>query len=409
MPNTSDKDSVTKTTAELIDKLQLKLNRYKEPLNSLYNIIQILTHHPNWQNCVKFDNFSLRFVKCKLPPFPDAELGNWSDFDNIQTIVWIDKYFNFEPTTLSIQNAITSIAKSQCFHPVQDYLQSLKWDGEYRVNMWCEKYLGAIESPASRIFQKCALIGAVARVMKPGEKVDEVLIIEGQQGIKKSTALQVLYGAEWFTDAALDIGSKDCYLGMRGKWCVEMAELDKMKRAEASKAKAFFSQRKDEYREPYGRNVVDVPRQCVFIGTVNESEYLNDPTGNRRYMPITVYKIDIKSLARDRDQIWAEAYHLYTSGEPWYFNASISYIKEAQTQRYDNDSWQEPIEQFLDNGVDGRLDKVHTVQIQEMLGIELAKFNRMEANRIKQIMEHLGWKKGSPTINYKKLRGYYRQ
>ena len=188
-----------------------------------------------------------------------------------------------------------------------------------------------------------------------------------------------------------------------------MAELDKLKKAEASKAKAFFSQRRDEYRPPYGRNVMDVPRQCVFAGTVNEDSYLVDATGGRRYMPVKVTKINLEALRADRDQIWAEAFHLYQSGEKWWFDSNLDYIQTAQDERYDADPWEDAIRLFLDEGIDGPLDRVHTTNLHRCLELELNKVGRMENNRIKAVMEHLGWKNANIKIDGKRLRGYIRK
>jgi len=391
------------------DVLNLKLNQYDKPVDCLHNIVQILLHYPKWRGVIAYDEFALRIVKRKLPPLPNPTLGSWQDVDNHKTAVWIDNHFGFEPSENATQRAIMMVAEYQQYHPIREYLASLKWDGKYRARNWIERYMGAVETPANRIFQLCFLISAIARVMKPGCKVDTVLILEGLQGILKSTALKVLFGDEWFTDSAFELGSKDGFLAMRGKWCIEMAELDKLKKAEASKAKAFFSQRRDEYRPPYGRNMMDVPRQCVFAGTVNEGSYLVDPTGGRRYMPVKVTKINLEALQVDRDQIWAEAFHLYQLGEKWWFDATLDYIQAAQDERYDADPWEDTIRLFLDEGIDGPLNKVHTSDLQNCIGIELERFGKLEHNRIKGIMEHLGWKYGRQTIDGKQLNGYARK
>jgi predicted P-loop ATPase len=310
---------VVETKGIKIPELNLKRNHLNRVENNTHNIYEILLKHPEWKGVLGFDEFSLRVSKRKAPPFIYGKTGIWQDTDNTGTRMWIYNHFGFEPSVSIVQEVVEYTAQEQVFHPVRDYLQLLKWDGNPRVMRWAEKYLGAEETPANRTFQKCFLIGAIARVMQPGCKMDTVLILEGKQGHGKSTALQVLFSDEWFTDAAFELGSKDGFIIMRGKWCIELAELDKFKKAEASKAKAFFSQRKDEYRMPYAHNSITPPRQCVFAGTVNPSDYLNDATGGRRFMPIEVSKINLDALAHYRDQLWAEAYYLYQAGENWWY------------------------------------------------------------------------------------------
>jgi predicted P-loop ATPase len=155
-----------------------------------------------------------------------------------------------------------------------------------RLDSWALTYLGADDTPLNRAFGALWAISAIARIMQPGAKADHMLILEGPQGARKSTALKVLAGADWFTDELAEIGSKDAAQQMRGVWIIEIAELDAIGRAEVSRIKAFLSRTVDRYRPPYGRYVIDVPRQCVFAGSVNPDTYLRDETGNRRFWPV---------------------------------------------------------------------------------------------------------------------------
>ena len=216
-------------------------------------------------------------------------------------------------------------------------------------NSWLITYLGAEDTPLIRAIGSRWMISAVARIMQPGAKVDHMLILEGPQGAKKSSALKTLAGAEWFTDELAEIGSKDAAQQMRGIWIIEIAELDAISRAEVSRIKAFLTRTTDRYRPPYERYVVEVPRQCVFAGSVNPDTYLRDETGNRRFWPVRCGSIDIDALGHDRDQLWAEAVARYREGAIWWFDEPelIALAKTEQDQRYHVDAWDARIDRWL--------------------------------------------------------------
>ncbi len=160
------------------------------------------------------------------------------------------------------------------------------------------------------------LRSAVARTFRPGARADCCLILEGPQGICKSTALRTLAG-EYCTDERADLGSKDAAMQTRGVWTIELSELDGLSHSEVARIKAFMTRKTDRFRLPYGMRLVESPRQCVFAGTVNHSTYLRDETGGRRFWPITCGRIDVDELARDRDQLWAEAKERFATGAVW--------------------------------------------------------------------------------------------
>ncbi|MBN8888823.1 MAG: P-loop ATPase, partial [Rhodospirillales bacterium] len=190
---------------------------------------------------------------------------------------------------------------------------------------------------------------AVARIMRPGVKADHMLILEGPQGIRKSTALKVLASDAWFTDELAELGSKDAAQQMRGVWIIEMAELDAIGRAEVSRIKAFLTRTTDRYRPPYERYLVTVPRQCVFAGSVNPDTYLRDETGNRRFWPVRCGEIDLDSLRRDRDQLWAEAVVRFNAGATWWLEDRdlVGHAAAAQEARVQTDAWDSLIERWL--------------------------------------------------------------
>jgi predicted P-loop ATPase len=229
-------------------------------------------------------------------------------------------------------------------------LRGLKWDGVQRVDGWLSAYLGVEDNEYARAVGSRWLISAVARIFRPGAKADCCLILEGPQGIRKSTALRTLAG-EFFTDELADLGSKDAAMQTRGVLIIELSELDSLSHSEVARIKAFMSRTTDRFRPPYGMRLVESPRQCVFAGTVNHSTYLRDETGARRFWPITCGGIEVEALARDRDQLWAEAKAKFEAGCVWWLNTAelVQMASNEQIERYEGDPWEGGIARWADD------------------------------------------------------------
>jgi predicted P-loop ATPase len=236
-------------------------------------------------------------------------------------------------------------ARENAFHPVRNMLQSLSWDEHPRVGTWLTYYVGAEDTPYVREIGKMFLIALVARVFRPGCKADYMVVLEGPQGIGKSRSCAIL-GGQWFSDALPDIRErKEASHHLRGVWLCEIAELSAIRRAEVEPLKAFLSRQVERFRPAYGREEVVEPRQCLFIATTNATAYLNDDTGARRFWPVKVGSIDCEALAHDRDQLLAEAVHLFESGERWFPAAEFeaAHIRPEQEARFEEDPWLETV------------------------------------------------------------------
>ncbi|HUN59362.1 MAG TPA: virulence-associated E family protein, partial [Candidatus Binataceae bacterium] len=284
------------------------------------------------------------------------------------------------------------VRAAECrFHPVRQYLEQLKWDGNERLSKWLHRYLGVADSEyASRVGTQF-IIGMVARIFDSGCKVDHMLIFEGDQGTLKSTACRVLAGGAYFSDNLPDISTKEASVHIKDKWLVEVAEMDAMSRADTAELKAFITRNTERYRPPYGRREVIEPRHCVFVGTTNKDVYLRDETGGRRFWPIKTGQIDLEQLKRDRDQIFAEAVTLYRKGVPWWPDRDFEnrVIAPEQESRYEVDLWEEPIADFL-----SAKDKVTVGEVAAgALGIEKQRQGTTERNRIIAVLKRLGWKR----------------
>jgi putative DNA primase/helicase len=293
------------------------------PTACLQNALLALRCAPEWKGVLQFNESALQVVAKAPPPWDSRDVPfDWRDDDDVRAAAWMQQLGVMISKEVMGQ-AIQTVAREFPFHPIREYLNGLRWDKIPRIDDWVTLYLGVDPSDYTRAVGAKWLIGAVARVFQPGCKNDTCLVLEGRQGSLKSTTLKIL-ADPWFTDEIADLGTKDAALQVRGVWIIELAELDAMGRPEASRIKAFMSRSVDRYRPPYGRHLIEVPRESVFAGTVNHDTYLKDETGGRRFWPVRCEKISIDELRRDGDQLWAEAVARFRASENWWIDSAPS-------------------------------------------------------------------------------------
>lgn len=300
---------------------------------------------------------------------------------------------DFEPNTGDILQAVLRHAKDNSFHPVRDYLRTLKWDGTPRLDHWMQLTMGAPDTPFVRAVGRKTLIAAVARAFKPGCKVDTVLVLEGEQGLQKSTAIAVLFGEDYTAESVnlFDQHAK-MVMAMMGAWCVELAEFIAIQRKDQNSVKGMLSMRSDRVVLPYAKMASDHPRQCIFFGTINpgESGYLTDSTGNRRYWPVEVTKADVALLADRRDQLWAEAYRAFTHDENWWLSAEEESLAKVQVaQREKDDIWDEILDgKLIGNGVQSTTIGAAL----QAIGVPAERMDDRAKDRVAASLRRLGFK-----------------
>lgn len=334
---------------------------------------------------------------------------------------------DFQPTKDNVYEAIMSVCYANKFHPVLDYLDGLIWDGVPRCDALFTEGFPCVDD--ARYLAECSLrfmISAVARARRPGCKVDTMPVVCSPQGALKSTGVRVLFGDDWASDAAMpDLKSKDAAIVLRGTWCHEYAELAGMGNQDIATLKAFLSRATDTYRAPYGRTAEDHPRRCVFFGTVNETGYLRDPTGGRRFWPMQMAEgknVDVEWIAQNRDQLWAEADARLAAGERWWLEAEEwDLALERASEETVEDPWTGPLMERLDYQPDPEEEddypllavgnRVSTMDLLEVLGISSGRARTAESKRLRTVMEKEigGWKyRRKLRIGTRVLAGYYR-
>lgn len=302
--------------------------------NTFANVCTILRHAPEYAS-LRYDEMNLAAMLAGKR-VDDAGLGAVRES--------IERLYGFAPAAASVAEALGTVSAERRFHPVREYLAGLVWDGVPRLDEVAAKILGAA-GPLPALMVKRFFVGAIARVMRPGCKLDTALVLQGAQGVRKSTFYRVLFG-EWFTDTHVDLSSKDAYLQLAGAWGIEWGEVERVTgRRGADEIKSFLSAAVDRFRPPYGRGIVEVPRTSVLMGSTNQTTFLDDDTGSRRFWCVRVgASVDVEMLATQRDQLWAEARSLYDRGEPWWLDAADegSRAEDAEVHAVE-DAWTDPI------------------------------------------------------------------
>lgn len=315
--------------------------------------------------------------------------------DAVETAInlQVQALYDLHVSTERCREMIAYIAAQHPYHPVRDWLDSLLWDGIPRLDYMLNMYADAPDTPLHSAMGRKFMIGAVARVYKPGCQLDTTLILVGPQGVKKSSLFRALVeDPTWFSDTTIDLRTKDVYQQLQGVWLYEVAELAALRGRDAESTKAFLTSRCDRYRPPYGRNVVRWDRQCAFVGTTNEAEFLDDSTGARRFWPVRVGTPDVASITRDRAQLWAEAVELFKAGAEWWLSPEQDEQLNDSQQTYQRaDSWADIIAEWFAregaNGVTVRDIMTHA------LALEPTHQSKAAAMRVASILSGLGLNK----------------
>lgn len=350
------------------------------------NVHHALTKAPAFKGQIAYNRRI--YMPTQFKHTPAGPGGEWSDAHTARTTIWLQRQgIPAKPRT--VDSALLAVAHENEVDPLEDWLLGLEWDGQNRIGTWLADYCQSERSDANSVMGSKFLIGAVARAMKPGCRMDVMLVLEGPQGVKKSTLIKIL-GGEHTGENLPDFHSKDAMLTAGTKWIIEVSELAAVRKSDLEHVKAFISRLEDTFRPVYGRYNVTAKRRCVLIGNLNPDGvgYLQDTTGNRRFWPVKVGMIDVDALRRDRDQIWAEALYCYHRGDHWWLDGEEhALVGSQQSERVIEDPWAAAIERWAE----GQVGTFTTMDVAiGALSMKTQDVNRGTSTRIGIILRKLG-------------------
>ena len=405
-------------------------NREDRPSACPHNVLLILEHDPDLHGLFWLDEFGNRVVLDRAPPWTGGTQDEFTEVDAMELCAWIghpDRYTLSTGPELVLQ-CVEAVARRRRRHTVREYLSGLKWDGVPRVERMFTDLFGCDDVPYIRGAAPCFMVSAVSRILwadpsqpTKGSKVDFMLVLEGNQGAGKTTAVLELFTAGWYAEATESPAHKDFYQTLRGRWCLEIGEMDSFSKADVAKVKQAITVRFDTYRPSYGRTARSFRRECVFVGTTNRDDYLRDETGARRFLPIKVGSVSIEAVVAAREQLWAEAVQMYRSGFKWWVLPPDA--EREQDNRYAEDVWTQRVWRWTEGKAHdsayaelpadyrdskGRPKEFSIADVlSRAIGVEAARQDRAGQTRVGQILVRLGFKDYKPRQNGHRVRLYF--
>lgn len=389
MPANDNQEQHPATRFDAAQQYGLECNSKGEPFASVANIARCLNGDPTISKTIWYDEFLQRIVTV----WRRSEPTEWADVDDINLLIYLQEAMGMPKLAkATVQDAITAVAYQDVRNEAKAYLESLQWDGIERLPMFFPDFFG---TESNEYITRAGInfwVSMVARVTRPGCKVDNMVVLEGAQGSGKSSALAII-GGKWFTEAHRSPTDKDFFVELEGKLLVEIGEMDAFSRSEVNKTKQVITCQTDRYRAPYDRRAADHPRRCVFAGTTNRDDWNKDETGARRFWPVDCQEINHANLAISRDVLFAEAMYRLKRGESWW-EMPIESTKAQQESRRDCDE----LEVVLIDWLIGRRETTVGHVMNELMNVPLDRQDKQLQMRIGKALRAIGWVKSSAPV-----------
>lgn len=353
------------------------------PHANLANAALILENDPKFKGSLYYDAFLQRIIRKNSPA------REWRDSDDLEAARYMQSVLGLPRMNREVvSQAVVEVAHKSPRNCVTEWLDTLSHDGTQRLECFFSDHFGAIESDYTHAASKNFWLSLVARAYRPGCKVDNMIVLEGAQGVGKSQALGII-GGEWFAEQHESATNPKAFAEiLQGKLLIEVSEMDAFSRAEVNRVKQTVSCPSDRFRASYGRYAVDHPRTCIFVGTTNRDDWNRDETGARRFWPIACAgSIDLERIRATREQLFAEAVARFKANET-HWEMPQEAARAEQEARYMHDAWHEKVASILKGKAE-----VSTSQILEEMGFEMTRRGRAESMRVGTILRVLGWKR----------------
>jgi predicted P-loop ATPase len=384
---TDEEEAPLPPAPEIWDAWGLQVNDKGIPYLNLHNAALILEADPRYKNSVYFDDFLQRVMRRNSPE------REWGDSDDLELMRHMQRDLGLPRMGReAVSQAVVDVAYRRRRNCVREWLDTLVWDNESRIEHFFSDYMGAVDSDYCKHASRNFWLSIAARIYSPGCKVDNMIVLEGPQGVGKSTALQIV-GGTWFAEQHESATNPKAFAEiLQGKLLIEISEMESFTHAEVNRVKQTITCRSDRFRAAYSRHAADHPRTCIFVGTTNRDDWNKDETGARRFWPIACSgDIDLEGIRANRDNLFAEARDRVMAGEDhWKMPADAT--AHEQRDRYSPDPWHAKVLESLKGK-----DETTTSQIMSDLGIDVVRQGRAEQMRVGRILRFLGWNRSRLT------------